>query len=300
MGRRKRAGRLGLLGAPWQLSLALAVAAFIGLRWILPALVPSRAVGDAFTPALDLLSSSALCVLGGISALAAVRAYIERSKQDQLAREIEEGRKKAMRAATIAAAPKPVPTSWSLEALQRLEWKRIELLCARYYELVGFRTETQASGPDGGIDVRLYKLDAAAPLALVQCKAWNTRQVGVKEMRELLGVMAHAKVGRGIFVATGGYTHEALAFARANPIQTLDGQALVDKITALPPEAQAELLGMAFKGDFHTPSCPSCGVKLRARVGKRGGVWGCRNYPKCKTLIQMTGQDAAQASGKAA
>jgi restriction system protein len=176
-----------------------------------------------------------------------------------------------------------------VDALRTLEWKRFELFCARYYEAVGFKTETLEAGPDGGIDVKLFKIDSSTPLAIVQCKAWNTSHVGVKEIRELLGVMAHAKVGRGIFVTTGTYTKDALDFGAANPIQLLDGAAFEKKILELPAEKQEALLKFAFEGDYRTPTCASCGVKMVARESKRGSFWGCKHYPRCKSTLPMRG-----------
>ncbi len=168
-----------------------------------------------------------------------------------------------------------------------LEWKRFELLCARYYEAVGFTTATLAAGPDGGIDVKLFKIDLSKPLAIVQCKAWNTHAVGVKEIRELLGVMVHEGVGRGIFVTTGTYSPDALQFGTANPIQLLDGDAFAKKLLDLPLEKKEALLDFAFEGDYRTPTCASCGTKMVARDSKRGPFWGCVHYPRCKTTLAM-------------
>jgi len=277
-----------LVSLPWHVSAVLAVVFFVILRWIIPAQLPEGALFGALRPMLETLSWIALFALAAASALGALRA---RMMAANAARKAEAKAKQAR--PEVARAP--APTAWSLDALRRLEWKRIERLCAGYYEAAGFRTEMQETGPDGGIDVRLYKSDPNHPLAVVQCKAWNTRQVGVKEVRELLGVMAHVKVGRGIFVSTGGYTQEALAFGAANPIQLLDGQDLVDKLRSLPGEHGAMLLKTAFDGDYSTPTCPSCGVKLRQRSGKRGAFWGCTGYPRCKTLIQIPRENAAAA-----
>ena len=51
-------------------------------------------------------------------------------------------------------------------------------------ESFGFRSETIRCGADGGIDAKLYEGDAKEPTAIVQCKAWNSRAVGVKPVRE--------------------------------------------------------------------------------------------------------------------
>lgn len=163
--------------------------------------------------------------------------------------------------------------TWTLQALRTLEWKRFELLCAKYYEAVGFKSETIRCGADGGIDVKLFKIDPNLPLAIVQCKAWNVYSVGVKEVRELLGVMAHEKVGRGIFITTGTYTKDALIFGAANPIQLLDGDGFLKKIQELSKDHQGALLKYAFEGDYTTPTCASCGIKMTKRDSKRGPFW---------------------------
>lgn len=174
------------------------------------------------------------------------------------------------------------PNKWSLELLRELEWKRFEILCGAYYAKRGFRVETIACGADGGIDAKLFFGKIKDPVGLVQCKAWSTKLVGVKPVRELLGVMAHNKVSRGIFHATGKFSGDALEFARANRIQLIGGTDLIANIGTLPETAQQELLAAAVEGDYKTPTCPSCGIKMRRVSGARGDFWGCSNYPRCK------------------
>jgi restriction system protein len=179
--------------------------------------------------------------------------------------------------------------SWSLAALRALEWKRFELLCAQYYESAGFQSQTIRCGADGGIDMKLFKTDPAKPLAVVQCKSWNVYSVGVKEMRELLGVMAHEKVNRGVYITTGSCARDALSFAGDNSIQLLDGDGFLRKLLQLPKDRQDLLLKSAFNGDYKTPTCPSCGIKMTKREGKAGPSWGCVNYPKCSCTFAING-----------
>ncbi|MDK6076469.1 restriction endonuclease [Massilia varians] len=294
MARRSNEGLASdLVALPWQFSAVLAISAFFGIRWILPGFLPERGALSALKAHLDALSWIVFAALACMALLAALRAGIQGSKQ---AAGFRSSRQRARMRVVPDALPvsKPgaaslraAPTTWSLDALRALEWKRFELLCARYYEAVGFTTATLAAGPDGGIDVKLFKVDPAKPLAIVQCKAWNTHPVGVKEVRELLGVMVHEGVGRGIFVTTGTYTPDALQFGAANPIQLLDGDAFVKKILDLPPEKQKALLDVAFEGDYRTPTCASCGTKMVARDSKRGAFWGCIYYPRCKTTLAL-------------
>ncbi|HEX9171356.1 MAG TPA: topoisomerase DNA-binding C4 zinc finger domain-containing protein, partial [Telluria sp.] len=62
------------------------------------------------------------------------------------------------------------------------------------------------------------------------------------------------------------------------------------KIRDLPADDQQALLRFAFEGDYTTPTCASCGVKMVARDSKRGAFWGCQHYPRCKTTLPMRGQ----------
>ena len=67
-------------------------------------------------------------------------------------------------------------------------------------------------------------------------------------------------------------------------ISLIDGAALVDKITTLPPETALELLRFATEGDYQTPTCPACAIKMIKRKSTTHGraYWGCLNYPACK------------------
>ncbi|MCX9155773.1 restriction endonuclease [Niveibacterium sp. 24ML] len=181
------------------------------------------------------------------------------------------------------------PTEWSLTVLRDMEWKRFEDLCLAFYRAKGIRAESTPLGPDGGVDLRLYQDDADPQrcTAIVQCKAWGERAVGVKLIRELRGVMAHEGVDKGFFMAPGRYTEEARAFAAANRITLIDGRQLLAMLQRLPADVSRKLLAAATAGDWTTPSCPSCGIKMVARESARGAYWGCAAFPKCKQTLGM-------------
>ena len=152
---------------------------------------------------------------------------------------------------------------WSLELLRRLEWRRFEELCAAYYEV--------AEGAD-------------KPPSVVQCKPSSVYTVGIKPVRELRAAMAATGVPQGVLVACGTFTSEAKEFSRGENIQLIDGGELLRKIGALAPEQGQALLKLATAGDFSTPTCPACGIKMSARTSSTEGrkFWGCLNYPRCK------------------
>lgn len=186
------------------------------------------------------------------------------------------------------------PTAWSQDVLDQVEWKRFEDLCCAFYKEKGIRAETTRLGADGGIDIRLFQ-DEAAPertTAIVQCKAWN-QQVGVKEIRELRGVMAHENVEKAFFMAPQGFTEDARAFAQANRVTLLDGKLFLAMIERLPEEGRRRLLDFATEGAWTTPTCPGCGTKMVAKDSKRGPFWACPSFPRCRGKLPMRAQVAA-------
>jgi len=197
--------------------------------------------------------------------------------------------------AAARSAPAGVDTStWSLALLRALEWRRVEELAGVYFRSLRFRVQEGPPGPDGGVDLRLYGSDSANASALVQCKAWSGK-VGVKEIRELFGVMAAEGVSEGIFVTTSSYTCEAAEWARGKNIALIDGDGFVRKLLDLPPEDQAHILKLATSGDFTTPSCPSCRTKMVRRTAQGTGdsFWGCSRFPKCHSKIRIGRAQAA-------
>lgn len=179
------------------------------------------------------------------------------------------------------------PTEWSLPLIRNLEWKRFEDVCHKYYELKGIRSETTPLGPDGGIDIRLYQDNSGKTTAIVQCKAWNERYVGVSLIRELLGVMTHEKIPKAFFMTTSTFSDEAKSFASSNRITLVDGALLLMMFQRLPEVDRESLLAFATEGDYQTPTCPSCGIKMVCRSGASGrpDFWGCSRYPACSGTL---------------
>jgi restriction system protein len=185
---------------------------------------------------------------------------------------------------TLESAP---VAEWSLELIQSIEWKRFEDLCQQFYEVKGIRSECTPLGPDGGIDVRLFQDESGKATAIVQCKAWGESYVGVKPIRELLGVMVHENVGKAFFMTSGKYSEEAKAFAAPNRITLIDGKMFLAMILRLPDAMTQQLLALATAGDYNVPSCPTCGTKMRLVQGKEGrrDFWGCATFPKCRQRL---------------
>ena len=189
--------------------------------------------------------------------------------------------------------PVPVPprhqvdNGWTPEILSALEWKRFETVCAEYLCLIGYDPKETRIGADGGVDIWIYKEGVERPFGIVQCKAWNTYKVGVKPVRELFGVMSAEKVANGLFITSGTFTSEAIAFAEGKLITLFSGQEFLAKIKSLAEKDQTTLLKIATAGDYRTPTCPQCGIKMTLRQGVNGkrAFWGCVTFPKCRATL---------------
>jgi len=190
------------------------------------------------------------------------------------------------------------PVSWTLNVLSAIEWRRFEELCTRMFEHKGFTCKTQSHGADEGIDIHLYFGKETLTLdRIVQCKAWK-KKVPVEPMRAFLGTIVATGAKRGTFVSRGGFTEDALRFASQNHIHTIDGPQLLELIANLGPVEAQILLERITEGDYTTPTCASCGIKLLPRsLDTDKPFWGCKNwkpYSKgCNTKMFMTNEQIA-------
>ncbi len=167
------------------------------------------------------------------------------------------------------------PAPVTAENIANLSWLQFEHLIAASYRRKGFSAELTAEGADEGIDIVLRERDN---VLLVQCKHWNSYQVGVSVARELFGVM-HAKGARKAVLATSGrLTAEAERFCKENAIYWLDAKRLPTFIDpdAMPPQAE-----IAADRDSR---CPLCGATMVRRTARQSGrkFWGCVRYPTCR------------------
>jgi restriction system protein len=198
-------------------------------------------------------------------------------------------------AADLVISPPAKPKAWSLQLIRDLEWKRFEELCEGYWKAKGYRAELTGRGADGGIDINLYSpSDPQKLLAVIQCKSRSQDFVGVATVRELFGVMHHVGAPMGMLVSSTGFHPPAREFAAGKRIRLVDGATLLKQIEELPADRASALLDHVMRGDYLTPTCPSCDVKmvLRTKRADGKGFFGCVNYPRCKSIINLRRQPA--------
>ena len=251
------------------------------LELLLP-LIGLMLVAVFFLPGFRQLLGTLLFIATGLIALSLVVGmglYIRHLKQ--LARN------------ETPAAPEIPTDAWTVELLGRLDWKRFEEITAAYYHELGYVIKHSQTGPDGSGAVHLYKNGKPQPAMVLQRRAWNAGPVGPEPLRELAAVMATDKVGYGVFFTPGDFTAEASAFARGKILDLVDGREFIHRIKQLAPAVQQSLLEEATQGDYTTPTCPGCDIKMvpasaEDQPVEGGDYWVCRNRPQCqRTLPQV-------------
>jgi hypothetical protein len=184
----------------------------------------------------------------------------------------------------------PTLADWELtpELLHLMEWKRFELLVQRYFTASGLRPRTHVVGSDGGIELFLYRGQATRPFRYVQCCAGSDHCTDGRVVRELFANMAENRIGEGMIVTTGTVTPEAEKFGRQNRISILSASDFASRFNQLPQMVRARILTDVTAGDYMTPSCPRCNVKLMLRESETPGVpiWGCRRFPHCRFTMK--------------
>lgn len=212
---------------------------------------------------------------------------LRRLEQEPLLYSVKE--KKADYSGTVHPANQDV-IRWTKAFLRSLEWKRYEEVCMEYLRIKNCQANVTCIGADGGIDIKIAD-SAGVVFAIGQCKAWN-RPIGVSLIRELYGVMAADKVRHGIFLTTSEYSKDALEFAKGKNLLLIDSDELISLINSLDEISKRRIDLIATEGDYTTPTCVNCNVKMIKRTAKKGAkagnqFWGCPNYPKCKNTMHV-------------
>ncbi len=179
----------------------------------------------------------------------------------------------------------------STEEPAGLSWGQFERLIAELYRRKG-ATVTPRGGPmaDGGVDMNL--IYSTGERMIVQCKHWKNRHVGVKPLRELWGMLDDEKADGAIFVTSGSFSADALAFARDKRLELIDGPKLRGMMAEVKRTEEATSVAEAAP-TAKAPLCPRCESPMVLRIAKRGTnagekFWGCSTYPKCQGTRSAT------------
>ncbi|GAB2889199.1 hypothetical protein GCM10027046_17110 [Uliginosibacterium flavum] len=282
-----------LWGQTWQDAGWRACAVFV-LGYVLPRMLAGHAVAGVQWPASFL--SFVLLAMALFRYQQSFELAGEASEEDVVLLS-DDAARPATLDAVVTAGAKPVvskPRKWSVELLHTLEWRRMVDVCLAFYKERGLSGELASVGQDGSMDVRLYQgarsaeNDEQAPFALLHCKAARGEQVvGVEAIIALQQVMAEVGVSRAFFMGAWRFDEAAEAAAKPAQITLIDDRMFLSMLGRLPAEESQRLLNLAVEGDYMTPSCPGCGLKMIPRQNEKGRYWGCRAFPRCKSTLGM-------------
>ena len=241
-------------------------------------------------PALLLGSAALLLILGHALAPGGVRLHFAPLWDIPSVLFLAAGLVLARRSSPSGRSELPRPREWSIDVIRRMDWKRFEGLCAAYYPTTGIQGRALHLGETGGIDVRLYQddEDPEYATAIVRCKSSHATRVDVNTITELAQAMARQGIDKGFYMCRAGFDEAAVAQAANRDITLVDGQVLLQLILRLPAEAQARLLDFATEGDWATPTCPVCNIKMEVRHKKTKQYWRCPNArTRCDQRLKL-------------
>lgn len=183
-----------------------------------------------------------------------------------------------------------VSTAYKLLGLMPTE---MEDVATELFRLQGY-VVTENKRPDlddGGVDFEILK---QGKTWLVQVKHWR-QQVGVREARELWGLVASEGAAGAVLIGTSGFSEYAQEFAEGKDLRLIDGSEFMhlrSQLSALhPPDTDNPdpLVSDGFARYFATldrPACPTCQkpMVLVTRLEDTDiayQLWACRSVPKC-------------------
>jgi restriction system protein len=112
-----------------------------------------------------------------------------------------------------------------LDTLRGMHWREFERHIAQAFRFRGYAVEHAGHAEiDSGLDLIVHKHGLTT---LVQCRHWHNRQVEVKDVREMYGLMKHHHASAVKIVACGDYTDDAWKFVAGKPFELIYGETLL-------------------------------------------------------------------------
>jgi restriction system protein len=162
---------------------------------------------------------------------------------------------------------------WTSE-LRRLTAEEFEWLVGELFRREGWQvSETgRQGGPDGNIDLEVTR-DGGRKV--VQCKRWDSRSVGVSEIREFAGTLLREGLrgDLGVFVTLSGFTPQAITEAKAMGLTLVDGGALYQRIEKV----------------RRSEPCPICQAPMELGRSEHGWWLRC-TVPGCRGKRDLGGE----------
>ncbi len=263
---------------PWWLNAILSPTSYLFFKYHLPTINFETTIGKGIASGF---SSLAIYIAGGIALITLIQ-FIRLIHRKSLIPRVANG--------NFINALFKSRSMTQLERLKKINWREFETLVSEIYKKLGYQVYETPEGADGGVDIVLKK---DGQKALVQCKHWRTKKIGVKTIRELYGVMISENANKGIVMCSGSYTKDAYSFAANKPLELIEGQTLLAMInTVNKPHTNNQIQS----NKTVTPQekvCNRCGSNMVVRTAKQGvnrgnKFWGCTSFPKCRNIEEFS------------
>jgi len=179
---------------------------------------------------------------------------------------------------------------WSYELLLRVDPRVFQQMVCHFFQEKGFMYAEADMGAEDGPDTLLYRPGETKPYAVLKCQSWCERQIGLKELRELVGTMVHIGLEHAVYVTSCCFTEAAKEFAETQDIGLMDGEMFALQLKHCNESFQLQSLAQyAPEGDA-APCCPKCGSKMQLRRERRVGkpeekFYSCNGYPVCRNTL---------------
>lgn len=189
------------------------------------------------------------------------------------------------RAFRVTPAPARKPELTMEQRIERLDWFQFEKLIAMLYRARGCGVDRRGgANPDGGIDLVVVTEGIRVG---VQCKFWKAKEVGVREVRELLGALQDQGLPKGRIVSFKGFTDQARDLATRNGIELLGKSAVVQMLNEVRYTAHIREINCIMDSD--DKRCPKCERQMAKRTSSKDGnkFWGCSGFPRCRYTMAL-------------
>lgn len=87
--------------------------------------------------------------------------------------------------------------------IEAIHWRNFERFCAEYFSRQGYQIVLGPGTHDGGVDIRAYKQDGAAPDILIQCKRYKDKnKIGIETVKSFYTDVQFENAKQGLIATT--------------------------------------------------------------------------------------------------
>jgi cytoskeletal protein CcmA (bactofilin family) len=147
----------------------------------------------------------------------------------------------------------------------QMDWKRFQDLIQVVVTKAGYRARPVMVGEAGVALISLSAWERKDPEALLCCAPWDQPVVSGRLVAGFHQEMINRGYPCGTMFTPGYYRSDALEFRGERPIELVGGAEFLQTLSRLSAEEQRYLLKLTTAGDYDSPTCPACSVKMLLR-----------------------------------